>query len=171
MRRLSAAFLLLITAGCVSDGGISEHVDFCCGPKDVRLETYSLSMPSVPAFLLPALRAQLVAALSAKGMREVDRYPDALVTMVYSAYFPDTERPYANDGFTDPMAVTGPRKFEARISLEITRVSDNAQVLRGTMSREHREWVGEYGHEKAREAIRAAFDDLLKRLPTVKKAA
>jgi hypothetical protein len=171
MRRLSAALLLLITAACASDGDISEHVDFCCGPKDARLETYALSMPTVPAFLLPAFRTQLVAALSAKGMREVDRSPDALVTMVYSAYFPDTARRYANDGFTDPMAVTGPRKFDARISIEITRVSDNAQVLRGTMSREHREWVGDYGHERAREAIRAAFDDLLKRLPTIRKGA
>jgi hypothetical protein len=170
MRQAGATLLLLLTAACASDGDISERIEFCCGPKGVPLETYSLSMPTVPTFLVPALRPQLVAALSARGMREVDRDPDALVTMVYSAFYPDSERPYANDGFTDPLSVGGPRKFEARITLEIRRASDNADVLRGTMSREHRESVGEYGHERARAEIRAAFDRLLRRLPSGTKA-
>jgi len=89
-----------------------------------------------------------------------------LVTMVYSVFYPDSERPYANDGFTDPLSVGGPRKFDARITLEIRRAADNAEVLRGTMSREHRDSVGQYGHERARDQIRAAFDQLLKRLPS-----
>ncbi len=164
MRRLSAA-LLLVIAACASDGDISERVDFCCGPKDARLSTYSLAAPTVPGFLLAPLRTQLVAALEAKGMRQVDKSPDAWVTMAYSAYFPDSERPYANDGFMDPLSVGGPRKFDARITLEIRRASDNAEVLRGTLSREHRESVGEYGHERAHDEMHAAFDQLLKRLP------
>jgi hypothetical protein len=166
MRRACAALLLVFVSACASDGDISERIEFCCGPKDARLATYSLSMPTVPAFLLPALRPQLIAALSAKGMRQVDRNPDALVTMVYSVFYPDSERPYANDGFTDPLSVGGPRKFDARITLEIRRAADNAEVLRGTMSREHRDSVGQYGHERARDQIRAAFDQLLKRLPS-----
>ena len=168
MRWLSAAFLLL-TAACASDGDISERVDFCCGPQDAQLSTYSVAAPTVPGFLLAPLRMQLVAALEAKGLRQVDKNPDALVTMAYSAHFPDSERPYANDGFMDPLAVGGPRKFDARITLEIRRASDNAEVLRGTMSREHRESVGEYGHERARDEMRAAFDHLLKRLPSAGK--
>src|SRR5580765_3141954 len=108
MRRVGAALLLVLIAACASDGDISERIDFCCGPKDAPLATYSLSMPTVPAFLLQALRPQLVAALSAKGMREVDRNPDALVTMVYSVFYPDSERPYENDGFSDPLSVGGP---------------------------------------------------------------
>jgi hypothetical protein len=166
MRRLSAALMLLMTAACASDGDISERVEFCCGPKDAQLSTYTLAAPTVPAFLLPVLRSQLVAALAAKGLQQVDKNPDALVTMAYSAYFPDSERPLANDGFSDPLAVGGPRKFDARITLEIRRASDNAQILRGTMSREHRESVGEYGHERARDEMRAAFDQLLKHLPS-----
>ena len=170
MRRLSAALLLLVTAACASDGGISERIDFCCGAKDAQLSTYTLSAPKVPPFLLAPLGSQLVAALAAKGWRQVDKNPDALVTMTYSAFYPDSERPLANDGFSDPLAVGGPRKFDARITLDIRRASDNVQVMRGTMSREHREAVGEYGHERARAAIRAAFDDLLKRLPSARKA-
>ena len=171
MRRACAALLLVLTAACASDGDISERIEFCCGPKGAPLSTYSLSMPTVPAFLVPVLRPQLAAALTAKGMRQVDRNPDALVTLVYSVFYPDSERPYANDGFTDPLSVGGPRKFDARITLEIRRAADNAEVLRGTMSREHREAVGQYGHERARESIRAAFDQLVKRLPSGKKSA
>jgi hypothetical protein len=170
MRWLGAALLLGIAA-CASDGDISERVDFCCGPKDAQLSTYSLAAPGVPGFLLAPLRTQLVAALETKGMRQVDQHPDALVTLAYSASFPDSERPYANDGFMDPLAITGPRKFDARITLEIRRASDNAQVLRGTMSREHRESVGEYGHERAGSELRAGFDQLLKRLPAAGKKA
>jgi hypothetical protein len=171
MRRLSAALLLLVTAACASDGDISERIDFCCGPKDAALTTYTISAPKVPPFLLVPLGSQLVDALTAKGWRQVDKNPDALVTMTYSAFYPDSERPLANDGFSDPLSVGGPRKFDARVTIDIRRASDSAQILRGSMSREHREAVGEYGHERARAAIRAAFNDLLKRLPAVRKAA
>jgi hypothetical protein len=82
MRRACAALLLVLTAACASDGDISERIEFCCGPKGAPLSTYSLSMPTVPAFLVPVLRPQLAAALTAKGMRQVDRNPDALVTLV-----------------------------------------------------------------------------------------
>ncbi len=169
MRRLSAALMLLMTAACASD--MSERVEFCCGPKDAQLSTYTLSAPTVPGFLLAPLRTQLVAALAAKGLQQVDKNPDALVTMAYSAYFPDSERPFANDGFSDPLSVGGPRKFDARITLEIRRASDNAEILRGMMSREHREWVGEYPHDRARDEMRAAFDQLLKHLPSGRNKA
>jgi hypothetical protein len=39
------------------------------------------------------------------------------------------------------------------------------------MSREHRESVGEYGHERARDEMRAAFDQLLKHLPSGRNKA
>lgn len=174
MRSLSAAALfgvLLMIGACTSGGGIAERVEYCCGPKGMQLSTYSLVAPTVPGFLLTPLRTELVAALAAKGWRKVDRDPDALVTLTYSVFYADSERPYTNDGFMDPLAITGPRKFDARISLEIRRASDNAQVLRGTMSREHRESVGEYGHERARAQMRAAFDQLLKRLPAAGRKA
>ncbi len=169
--KLAVAVLLLAISACASDGDVSERVEFCCGPKDAQLSTYSLAAPSVPGFLLAPLRTQLVAALAARGLRQVERDPDAVVTLTYSAFYPDSERPYANDGFMDPLAITGPRKFDARITLDIRRASDNAQVLRGMMSREHRESVGEYGHERGRTEMRAAFDQLLKRLPASGKKA
>jgi len=159
--------MLLLTAACASD--MSERVEFCCGPKDAQLSTYTISAPTVPGFLLAPLRTQLVAALAAKGLQQVDRNPDALVTMVYSVFYPDSERPYENDGFSDPLSVGGPRKFDARITLEIRRATDNVEILRGTMSREHRESVGQYGHERARDEIRAAFNQLVKRLPSASR--
>ncbi len=145
MRRLSAApllmmLLLLITAACASDGGISEHVDFCCGPKDARLETYSLSMPT-----RSGVSAADVANATGRGAfsqgnacRSIG-HPDALVTLVYSAYFPDTERPYANDGFTDPMSVDGPAQVRrADHARDHARIGQRASVARHDVARASR---------------------------------
>jgi hypothetical protein len=162
---LGAVFLLLVTA-CAS-GALSHNVEYCCGPKDARLETFSLALHQVPAFIATPLRTELVAALNARGLRQVEAHPDAMVTLTYGATYLDAETPLANDGFGDPLAHGDRRKFDARVTLDVRRASDGAEVLRGALSREHKVAVGEYRHDAERPAFRRAFDALLAGLPKV----
>src|SRR5262249_40076901 len=113
--RVAAIVCLTVLFGCATGGDIDTNVDFCCGPKQPAPSTYSIATISVPGFLVAPLRGALGAALSARGWREVDRNPDALITLQFAAVYPD--RPLANDGFADPLATGGPRKFEARVTL------------------------------------------------------
>ena len=165
IRLFSAAVVLLTATACVTDPGVSHDVAYCCGPPGTVLTTYSLTLTAVPGFLVPQLRGELVAALAARGLRPTDVSPDALVTLSYSETYPDADRPFVNDGFADPLATGGQRQFDARVTLDIRRAADGADVLRGVLSREHTVSVGEYNHDKARRAIRGGFDVLLKRLP------
>ena len=167
MFRAAAAIMLLLTAACATESHLSHDLEFCCGPKGPALATYSLTLVALPAFLAPALRGALVEALTAKGLRQSDKNPDALVTLSYAVVYTDSDRPLAHDGFADPLSVGGPRKFDARVTLDIRRASSGGDVLRGVLSREHKESVGEYGHERGRAQMRDGFDQLLKRLPTV----
>jgi hypothetical protein len=123
-----------------------------------------MSLLDVPAFLVVPLRDGLVEALSAHGMREASASPDALVTLSFKAVYPHTDA-LSNDGFVDPLSVGGPRKFDARVTLDIRRASDGVELLRGALQREHTESVGSYDHEPARPAMRDAFEQLLKRFP------
>jgi hypothetical protein len=161
--RLAAVACLTILFGCATGGDIDTHVDFCCGPNEPALATYSVATIAVPGFLVGPLRGALVAALTARGWREADANPDALITLQFAAVYPD--RPLANDGFADPLATGGPRRFDARVTLDVRRAADGVELLRGTLSREHVESVGEYDHRRGRDAIRDAFEQLLKRLP------
>ncbi len=163
MRLIGALLLMLLVSGCASDPALARRLEFCCGPADAQLGRYRLELVAVPAFLVAPLSDELNAALTAKGWHETATDPDALVTLRFDAVYAD--RPLANDGFADPLASGGPRKFDARITLEIRRASDGAEVLRGTLMREHTEFVGTYDHHRARPALRAGFDALLKRLP------
>jgi len=165
MRRYAARLLLWLIAGCANEATLSDRIDFCCGPKGASFDSYRVSMTSVPGFLVAPLREELIAALNAKGWRESADHPDVLVTLNFAAVYPDSGRPLANDGFADPLSNGGPRKFDATVTLDIRRASDDAEVLRGTLTREHTESVGEYDHRRARSAIRDGFDHLLKRLP------
>jgi hypothetical protein len=165
MCRVAAVVVLSLTAACATQGPLSHDVEYCCGPKGTALATYDLTLVAVPAFLAPTLRDPLVAALKERGLEPSDKAPDALITLSYSAVYAESERPLANDGFSDPLSVGGPRKYEARVTLDVRRASDGAEVLRGVLSREHRESVGDYGHERGREEIRDGFEALLKRLP------
>jgi hypothetical protein len=158
-----AAVCLTVLFGCATGGDIDTHVDFCCGPTQPALSTYSIATISVPSFLVAPLRGALAAALTARGWRESERNPDALFTLQFAEVFPD--RPLANDGFADPLATGGPRKFDARVTLDVRRATDGVELLRGTLSREHTESVGEYDHRRGRDAMRDAFEHLLKRLP------
>jgi len=164
-RSVAAIVVLLMAAACATEGHLSHDVEFCCGTKGPPLTTYSLTMQKMPSFLVVPFRDALTASLAAKGLRQTDKNPDALITLSYAAVFDD--RPLANDGFADPLAVGGPRKFDARMTLEIRRASDGEKVLLGTLSREHKESVGEYGHQRGLAQIRDGFDQLLKRLPSV----
>ena len=161
--RIAAAVCLTMLLGCATGGDISTHVDYCCGPKDPALSTYSITMVTMPGFLAAPLRGELVAALSARGWRESDARPDVSITLQFAAVYP--QRPLANDGFADPLSSGGPRKFDARVTLDVKRTSDGVELLRGTLSREHTESVGEYDHQRGREAMRDAFDRLVGRLP------
>ncbi|HTO56468.1 MAG TPA: DUF4136 domain-containing protein [Pseudomonadales bacterium] len=159
--RLFAAACLTMLLGCASD--ISTHVDFCCGAKEPEVSTYGITLVAVPTFMAGPLRGALVDALATRGWRESAERPDALITLQYAAVYPD--RPLANDGFADPLATGGPRKYDARVTLDVRRASDNAELLRGTLSREHTESVGEYDHRRATDAMRDAFERLVGRLP------
>ena len=161
--RIAAAVCLTILLGCAAGGDISTHVDYCCGPKEPALSTYSIAFVTTPGFLAATLRAELVAALSARGWREAAARPDALITVQYAAVYP--QRPLANDGFADPLSSGGPRKYDAQVTVDVKRASDGVELLRGTLSREHTESVGDYGHDRGREAIRASLDRLVARLP------
>ena len=135
----------------------------CCGAKEPAISTYGVTMVSVPTFMIGPLRGALVDALATRGWRESAERPDALITLQYAAVYPD--RPFVNDGFADPLASGGPRKYEARVTLDVRRASDNAELLRGTLSREHTESVGEYDHRRAMDSMRDAFEALVSRLP------
>ncbi len=171
---VALALMFVLTSGCATQAPLLHNVEFCCGPihgskQRLSLETYSLKFEAFPAFLEPTMRDALVAALGAKGFRPSPTDPEALITLRYSEVFDDANRPLANDGFGDPLAQPGgrPRKFDARVTLEIRRASDDAEVLRGVLSREHEVSVGEYDHERGRAQIRAGFTQLLNRLPAV----
>ena len=164
-RWLGVAALLLLTTACASDAALSHNVDYCCGPPGPKLATFSVALHAVPAFLVTPLRTELVDALTAGGLRQIDTNADALVTLTYSATYLDAGKPLADDGFGDPLARGGQREYDARLTLEIRRGSDGAEVLRGVLSREHKVAVGEYSHDKALPEIRRAFDALLSRLP------
>ena len=170
MRKLAAAAVVWLAAACATEGHLSHEVLYCCGPKGPPLATYELTLVSVPAFLAPALRDSLVAALAARGLKPSEHNPDAAISVTFVADYSASERPLTRDGFSDPLSVGGPRKFDARVTLEVRRVSDGATVLRGVLSREHRESVGEYGHERGREQIRDGFEQLLQRLPVAPRA-
>lgn len=172
MKASVAAFVvLLLASACATEGHLSENVEFCCGPPGPVMSTFSLTFASLPTFLVPVMRDSLVASLTAKGLRQVEKNPDALITLSFNAVYADTDRPLAKDGFADPLSVGGPRKFDARLTLDIRRASNGAPVLRGVMSREHKESVGDYGHERGRAKIRDGFDQLLKRLPSAPHAS
>ena len=168
---VAAVVLLLFATACATEGHLSENVEMCCGAPGPAVSTYSLTLTALPPFLVPVMRDSLVAALAAKGLRQTDKSPDALITLSLNAVYADADRPLANDGFADPLSVGGPRKFDARVTLDIRRSANGAPVLRGVMSREHKESVGEYGHERGRADIRAGFDRLLKRLPSAPRAS
>jgi hypothetical protein len=161
--RVAAAVCLTMLLGCATGGDIATHVDYCCGPTVPVVSTYSITVATMPGFLAAPLRGALVAALSARGWREVDAHPDALITLKYEAVYP--VRPLANDGFADPLSSGGPRKYDARVTLDVKRASDGVEILRGTLSREHTESVGDYDHHRAADAMRDAFERLVKRLP------
>ena len=163
MVRVVAAACLTMLLGCASGGDISTHVDYCCGPKGPALSTYSITFVTTPGFLATTLHSELVAALTARGWREAAAHPDVLITVQYAAIYP--QRAFANDGFADPLSNGGPRTYDAQVTVDVKRASDGVELLRGTLSREHTESVGDYGHESGRAAIRAAFDRLVGRLP------
>jgi hypothetical protein len=165
MRRWAALVLLWLTAACATTGHLSHDVEFCCGPKGPPLTTYALTLATMPSFLVAPMRDALVASLEARGLHPSEANPDALITLSYSAVYADSGEPLTNDGFADSLSVGGLRKFDARMTLEIRRASDGALVLRGTLSREHKEWVGAYDHRRGLAQIRAGFDQLLGRLP------
>jgi hypothetical protein len=156
--------VLLLVAGCAGSSGVSHKLEYCCGVAGAPLATYTLSLHDVPGFLVPYLRDELAVALLAKGMQPVETDPAALVTLTYSENYPDANDPLPDDGFSDPMLSTRPRRFIALVTLEIRR-ADGEAILRGTLSRLHTVSVGEYMHQRARVPIRAGFADLLKRLP------
>ncbi len=159
--------VVLFTTACATEGHLSNNVVFCCGAPGPAISTYSLTFTSMPTFLTPTMRDALVAALSAKGLRQVDENPDALITLHFEAVYSDSNGTLAHDGFADPLAVGGLRNFDARLTLDIRRAANGAQVMRGVLSREHRESVGDYGHERGRADIQAGFVRLLRRLPAV----
>ena len=165
MPLMSAVFVVLLLAGCASDGEVSHKLEYCCGPPGPALSNYSLALVNVPGFLLPYLRDELQPALLAKGLTQVNADPTALVTLTYSEVYPDADEPLPQDGFADPMLSARSRRFIAVVTLEIRRADDGAEILRGTLSRMHTVSVGEYMHPKARRPIRMGFDQLLKRLP------
>ncbi len=173
MRRLAVAMVALaLLAACATQAPLLHDVEFCCGPLDRGeggpLATYSLKLEAVPAFLAPTLRDALVAALDAKGLQPSQWRPEALITLRFSEVFADADRPLAHDGFGDPLSAPGgASKFDARVTVDVRRAADDALVLRGTLSREHEEAVGEYDHTRDRAQIRDGFAHLLERLPTV----
>jgi hypothetical protein len=155
--------------GCASAGDVSHKVDYCCGSDKQTPSSYTLQLSDMPGFLVPYMRDALTAALTAKGMREVPADGQAKVSLTYSEIYPDAGQPVVDDGFGDPLATARSRKFVAVVTLEIRRAADGAELLRGSLSRMHTVSVGEYMHERARSAIRAGFDQLLKRLPQVQQ--
>jgi len=155
---------MMFVTGCATSSGVSHHLEFCCGANGPPLATYDLALENVPGFLAPYLSDELEAALLAKGMQRATQDPAAHVTLTYSEIYPDSTEPLVNDGFSDPMLSTRPRRFIARVTLQIRRV-DGAEVLRGTLSRPHTVSVGDYMHQRARVPIYAGFVELLKRLP------
>jgi hypothetical protein len=157
--------LVMGLAGCASPGDVSHKLEYCCGTNEVPLSSYTIQLNDIPGFLVPYLRDELIAALAEKGMREVPSGGQANVSLTYSEIYPDAGQAVVDDGFGDPLATARSRQFVAVVTLEIRRAANGAEVLRGTLSRMHTVSVGEYMHERARTAIRAGFDRLLKRLP------
>jgi hypothetical protein len=164
MRSISAAFVVCLLAGCATPGDLSTTVNYCCGPPGKPVTSYSLKLVNVPGFLVPYLRDEFEAALVAKGLTHVNADPTAFVTLTYSEIYPDPEG-LPDDGFMDPMLTARSRRFIALVTVDILRAADDAEILRGTLSRMHTVSVGEYMHEKARVPIREGFNKLLKPLP------
>jgi hypothetical protein len=156
-------------AGCTAPGGVSHKLDYCCGPDEPTPSSYTLQLHDIPGFLVPYMRDSLVAALARKGMHEVTTGAQADVTLRYSEIYPDAGQRVVDDGFGDPLATARSRQFVAVVTVEIRRAADGAEVLRGSLSRMHTVSVGEYMHERARTAISAGFDQLLKPLPQVRQ--
>jgi len=151
---------LALMFGCASR---ASDIDVDANPQQPRItvDTYTLVVEDMPAFLAPIMRDALVGALAARGATEVADGGDVEFRLVFTQLsllageLPPSDR---SESTLSPEETT---RFVPRVEL-LVRVRGTATPQRiGAISRVHSVSAGVYMHPRASIAIRHAFDVLL----------
>ena len=158
-RALYAASALLASFGCTSAGhSLSVDVDASVAPRDVA--SYTIEIEQMPGFLVPFFHDELVAALAARGAKEVAAEGDVAFVLRFSQ-LPLGETVDRPDTLGEHTGSVDVSRFLARVEL-FAKTPDVAAPIRiGALSRPHSVMTGAYMHERARGQIRQGFDRLL----------
>jgi len=156
-----AGVLLLagVLSGCATleSGVVSEIVE---GESPLPFATYSIVIDDMPGFLVPYFHDELAGLLAQHGATEVASEADVEFRLQFDAVDLDIEPPDE-----DPMDSVGgverPRRFVARVTMEARRAGNPRPVLIATLSRTHQIETGAYMHDRARGAIRLAYQRIL----------
>jgi len=152
--------VLTLIVGCASR---ASDVDVDANPQLPRttVDTYTLVVEDMPAFLAPIMRDALVGALAARGATEVADGGDVEFRLVFAQLsllageLPPSDR---SESTLSPEETT---RFVPRVEL-LARVPGTDTALRiGAISRVHSVSAGVYMHPRASIAIRQAFETLL----------
>lgn len=151
--------LMTVLAGCATvESGVETKV--LDGASPLPLQTYSLAIDDMPGFLVSFFRDELVGVLANAGAEEVASGAEVEFTLRYEAVdLSVQEAPL--DSFGEQISPERPAHFIARVTVEARRAGAVEPELRATISRVHRVTVGAYMHQRARAAIRHAYEDIL----------
>ena len=171
-------------SGCAGHGGqIAVDRTTCCEAELVGVETYTLVIDDMPAFLEPFFVDGLVTVLHGKGLSLTETGGDVVVRLRYDQLDIDTRQPIEGriwESETD--ATVRPRDGDLRSStsngggdgssrhwflprVHVTLHLGESEVWHGVLSRVHQVGVGDYMHEQSRDDIRLAFAEVFNDFP------
>lgn len=179
---LFACFGLVLSVGCANiETEVAVAPGVCC-ELDSNYQSFAIDSSGVPKFLRSYFSEELAAVLRGKGLVEVepaqlqvalrfergalDGASPITVTMDPGEQV-QTPRPRTDsDAFRQSMGSETPRRFMARLVMEMRTTDSDQIVWSGVLTRVHSVSTGDYMHERARLAINLAFQRLLKDFPS-----
>jgi hypothetical protein len=145
--------------------GIGVTVSDCCQPEQVSYRSYGLMIKNAPEFLKPYIVNPMSQALADKGLVRDDTRHDLLITLTYQQT--DLKDEMQKDEFEGHLSPGGGFRFNATMLIEIHDSASSKLIWSGSVSRDHDVFVGEYMHERSRQAIYSAITEVLKDFPGV----
>lgn len=167
MKKLFAS--ILVAVGCIISGcmnpnlGIGVTVSDCCYPEQLTYRSYGLTIKNAPEFLKPYIVDSMSQVLVDKGLIRDDKNHDLLITLTYQQT--DLKDEFQKDEFEGHLSPGGDFRFNAAILIEIRDSASSMLIWSGSISRDHDVFVGEYMHERSRQAIYNAFTEVLENFP------
>jgi hypothetical protein len=153
------AVVAALFAGCTTQPTVD--VDPNKRVEHVAVSSYTLVIDQMPGFLAPMMRDELVAALDARGAREVAAGGDVEFRLRFRQVTLDAEDVAPEDRFDGTIAPEEATRFVAEAVLTALLPGRSKPVLVGSISRVHAISAGAYMHARSRAAIRRGFDQLL----------